>query len=55
MGLFTWFPSITVLVLLAIGGGILYLIFIWVNKFIALWQEQNDLLREISKKIDRRE
>jgi hypothetical protein len=32
--------------------GILYLIYTWVNKFILLKQEHNDLLREIIKKME---
>ena len=40
------------IVYLAIIFGILYLIYKWVNKFISLRQEQNDLLREIINKMD---
>ena len=40
---------------LAILAGIFYLIYTWVNKFIVLKQEQNDLLREIIKKMDHKE
>jgi hypothetical protein len=52
MGLLTFFPFLILLVYLAILAGIFYLIYIWVNKFIVLRQEQNDLLREIIKKMD---
>lgn len=52
MGLFAVFPFLIVIVYLAIFAGILYLIYTWVNKFIALRQEQNELLREIIKKLD---
>lgn len=52
MGLFTLFPFIIVIIYLAIFGGILYLIYSWVNKFISLREEQNELLREIIKKLD---
>ena len=38
---------------LAIFFVILYLIYTWVNKFIALRQEQNNLLREIIKRMDK--
>ena len=38
---------------LAIFFVILYLIYTWVNKFIALKQEHNDLLREIIKRMDK--
>ena len=41
-------------VYLAILAGIFYLIYTWVNKFIVLKQEQNDLLREIIKKMDQK-
>ncbi len=51
MGIFTFFPILIVLVYLAIIIGILYLIYRWVNKFISLRQEQNDLLREIINKM----
>ena len=37
---------------LAILGTIFYLIYNWVNKFISLRKEQNDLLREIIKRMD---
>ena len=43
---------ITAIVYLAITFGILYLIYRWVNKFISLKQEQNDLLREIINKME---
>jgi hypothetical protein len=36
---------------LAIIAGVFYLIYTWVNKFLALKKEQNDLLREIIKKL----
>ena len=45
------FPILIVVVYLAILFGILYLIYRWVNKFITLKQEQNDLLREIISKM----
>ncbi|EPR66414.1 hypothetical protein ADICYQ_4548 [Cyclobacterium qasimii M12-11B] len=38
---------------LAIIIGVFYLIYTWVNKFISLKKEQNDLLREIVKKMDK--
>jgi hypothetical protein len=52
MGIFTFFPFLLFLVYLAIIFGVFYLVFTWVNKFIYLKQEQNDLLREIIKKMD---
>jgi len=45
-------PLLIFPVYLAILAGIFYLIYTWVNKFIVLKQEQNDLLREIIKKMD---
>ncbi|MDD2305881.1 MAG: hypothetical protein PHP53_14360 [Prolixibacteraceae bacterium] len=55
MGLFAIFPILIVIIYLGIIFGILYLIYTWVNKFIVLKQEQNDLLREIIKKMDPKE
>ncbi len=52
MGMFTFFPFLIIMVYLAILAGIFLLIYSWVNKFINLRQEQNDLLREIIKKLD---
>jgi hypothetical protein len=51
MALFALLPLLIVLVYLAVLIGIFYLIYTWVSKFIALRQEQNDLLREIIKKM----
>lgn len=36
---------------LAIFVGVLYMIYTWVNKFLALKKEHNELLREILKKL----
>lgn len=47
-----FFPFFFVLIYLGVFFGILYLIYTWVNKFIRLKEEQNDLLREIVKKMD---
>lgn len=52
MGLFALIPIFFILIYLVIFAGILYLIYTWVNKFIVLRQEQNDLLREIIKRMD---
>ncbi len=54
MGIIPFFPFLIVLVYFAILFGIFYLIYKWVNKFIALRQEQNDLLREIINKMGNR-
>lgn len=53
MGMFTFFPFFIILVYLVIFVVVLYLIYTWVNKFIELRQEQNNLLREIIKKMDK--
>ncbi|MGE5393854.1 MAG: hypothetical protein ACM3P1_03865 [Candidatus Saccharibacteria bacterium] len=50
--MFALLPLFIIIVYLAILVGILYLIYTWVHKFIELRQEQNDLLREIIKKMD---
>jgi hypothetical protein len=46
------FPILFVIVYLAIIAAIIYLIYKWVTKIIALKQEHNDLLREIIQKIE---
>ena len=49
------FPFIAFLVTifyLTIIGGLFYLVYTWVNKFISLKKEHNDLLKEIIKKMD---
>ncbi len=52
MGLTASIYAILVVVFyLAIFVGVLYLIYTWVNKFLTLKKEQNDLLREIVKKM----
>jgi len=45
---------IPILIYLAIITGIIILIYSWVTRFIRLKEEQNDLLREIIKKMDSR-
>jgi hypothetical protein len=45
------FASLFLIIYLSIIGGIFYLIYTWVNKFISLKQEQNDLLREIINRM----
>lgn len=47
----TLLPLLSFFIYLPILIGIMYLIYTWVNKFIALRQEQNELLREIIKKM----
>jgi len=45
-------PMLIGIIYLTVIFGVLYLIYTWVNKFILLKQEQNDLLREIIKKME---
>ena len=45
------FPFLFIIIYLAIIGSVFYLIYTWVNKFISLNQEHNDLLREIIKRM----
>jgi hypothetical protein len=53
MGLLTFFPLILIFVFyLALIAGVFYLIYTWVNKFIRLKEEHNNLLREIVKRMD---
>lgn len=55
MNAFTFFPIVIVLFYLAFIVGILYLIYTWVNKFISLRQEQNEILKEIVRKMDNKQ
>lgn len=48
----TLLPLFLVVGYIGVLIGLFYLIYTWVNKFIVLRQEQNDLLREIIKKMD---
>ena len=52
MGNLLFLPMLVGIIYLMVILGILYLIYTWVNKFIILKQEQNDLLREIIKKME---
>jgi hypothetical protein len=52
MGIFAFFPILVSLCYFGIILGIVYVIHKWVNKLFILKQEQNDLLREIIKKMD---
>lgn len=53
MQFFPLWPIFIGLFYLAFIIGFFYLIYIWVQKSFKLKQEQNDLLREILKKMDR--
>ena len=52
MNCIPFFPFLMISFYLAIIIGVFYLIYKWVNKFISLKQEHNDLLREIIRKMD---
>lgn len=52
MSLLTLIPFLLIVIYVAIIVGILYLIYSWVNKFIELKQEQNNLLKEIIEKME---
>jgi len=49
---FAFLPFIIFFFYLTIIAVVFFLIYTWVNKFITLKQEQNDLLKEIIKKMD---
>ncbi len=52
-GLFALAPVIILsLLYFAVIAAIIIMIVVWVNKFLNLRREQNDLLREIIKKLD---
>ena len=55
MNNFIFFPLFIVVIYLAIIFGVFYFIYKWVNQFISLKQEHNDLLREILKKMEVKE
>ncbi|SHJ69359.1 hypothetical protein SAMN04487911_1313 [Arenibacter nanhaiticus] len=48
----SFFPYLSIILYLGLIFGSIYMVFKWVNKFISLKQEQNDLLRDIVKKMD---
>lgn len=52
MLMFSFFPILIVLFYLTIIAGVLYYVYTWVNKFLSLKKEHNDLLREIIKKLE---
>jgi hypothetical protein len=54
MGMFGILPFLFIIFYLTVFGVVFYLVYTWVNKFIALRQEQNNLLREIVKKMDQK-
>lgn len=49
--MYSIYAILVVVFYLAIFASVLYLIYTWVNKFITLKKEQNDLLRAIIKKM----
>jgi len=52
MLMFSVFPILIFLFYMVILATVLYFIYTWVNKFISLKKEQNDLLREIIKRLE---
>ncbi len=46
------FPILITLFYLTIIGAVIYLVYTWVTKFISLKEEQNNLLREIIKRME---
>lgn len=52
MLMFSVIPILVGLFYLTIIAIVLYFIYTWVNKFISLKKEQNDLLREIIKRME---
>lgn len=52
MLMFSFFPILIVLFYLTIILAVIYFVYTWVNKFISLKKEQNDLLREIIKRLE---
>ena len=52
MEIFTFLPIVITIFYLTIVGVLFYLVYTWVNKFIALRKEQNSLLRDIINKMD---
>lgn len=51
MGFFPLLPILIITIYLTIIFGVLFLVYSWVNKFISLKKEHNELLREIIKKM----
>ena len=49
---FMIFPILISLFYLSIIAAVFYLVYTWVNKFISLKEEQNNLLREIIKRME---
>jgi len=50
--MYSIFAFLVVIFYLTVIGCVLYLVYTWVNKFISLKEEQNDLLREIIKRME---
>lgn len=52
MNVFSIFPILIIVFYLAIIAAVFYFVYTWVNEFISLKKEQNDLLREIIKRME---
>jgi len=50
--MFSFLPILMGMSYLVIIAAVFYLVYTWVNKFISLKKEQNDLLREIIKRME---
>jgi hypothetical protein len=50
--MYSIFAILITIFYLTIIGVVVYFVYTWVNKFISLKQEQNDLLKEIIKKME---
>ena len=50
--MYSIFAILITLFYLTIIGVIIYMVYTWVNKFISLKKEQNDLLKEIIKRME---
>jgi len=50
--MFSFFAILVSIFYLTIIGVVFYLVYTWVNKFISLKKEQNDLLKEIIKRME---
>ncbi len=52
MNILTLIPFVLIIIYVSIVVGLLYVFYTWVNRFIDLKQEHNNLLKEIIEKMD---
>jgi hypothetical protein len=50
----TFLPFTIIAIYLVIIIGVFILIYKWVNKFITLKEEQNDILRDIARQLEKK-